>query len=91
MHSGHAVFVANYFGSTVASYRIQSDGTLSNPVDIIDFNDKQKFGSRGPNSARQDIPHPHCALFRRTTASCWYAILAAMRSRSSRSTRKPDI
>ncbi len=59
--SGHAAFVANYFGSTVSSYRIQADGTLSTPVDIIDFKDKEKFGSRGPNSARQDIPHPHCA------------------------------
>jgi len=59
--SGHAVFVANYFGSTVASYRVQPDGTLSQPVSIIDFKDKQKFGSRGPNTVRQDIPHPHCA------------------------------
>jgi 6-phosphogluconolactonase len=59
--SGHAAFVANYFGSTVASYRIQPDGTLSQPVNIIDFKDKQKFGSRGPNTVRQDIPHPHCA------------------------------
>jgi 6-phosphogluconolactonase len=59
--SGHAVFVANYFGSTVASYRVQPDGTLSQPVSVIDFKDKQKFGSRGPNTVRQDIPHPHCA------------------------------
>jgi 6-phosphogluconolactonase len=59
--TGHAAFVANYFGSTVASYSIQPDGTLSQPVTIIDFKDKQKFGSRGPNTVRQDIPHPHCA------------------------------
>jgi 6-phosphogluconolactonase len=59
--SGHAAFVANYFGSTVASYRIQPEGTLSQPVNIIDFKDKQRFGSRGPDSVRQDIPHPHCA------------------------------
>jgi 6-phosphogluconolactonase len=59
--SGHAAFVANYFGSAVASYRVQPNGTLSQPVTVIDFKDKEKFGSRGPNTVRQDIPHPHCA------------------------------
>jgi 6-phosphogluconolactonase len=59
--TGHSAFVANYFGGTVASYRIQPDGTLSPPVDRIDFKDLQKFGGLGPNSARQDQPHPHCA------------------------------
>jgi 6-phosphogluconolactonase len=59
--TGHSAFVANYFGSSVASYRIQQDGTLSMPVDHIDFKDHEKFGALGPNSTRQDIPHPHCA------------------------------
>jgi 6-phosphogluconolactonase len=59
--TGHSAFVANYFGSSVASYRIQPNGTLSEPVDRIDFKDSKKFGALGPNSARQDIPHPHCA------------------------------
>jgi 6-phosphogluconolactonase len=59
--TGHAAFIANYFGGTVASYRIQPDGTLSQPVDRIDFKDPKKFGALGPNSARQDAPHPHCA------------------------------
>jgi 6-phosphogluconolactonase len=59
--TGHSAFVANYFGSSVASYRIQQDGTLSMPVDRVDFKDHQKFGALGPNSTRQDIPHPHCA------------------------------
>jgi 6-phosphogluconolactonase len=59
--AGHVAFVANYFGSTVASYRVQPDGTLSQPVTVIDFKDKEKFGSRGPNTVRQDIPHPHSA------------------------------
>ena len=59
--SGHSAFVANYSGSSVASYRIQPDGTLSQPVDRIDFKDRQKFGALGPVSARQDIPHPHSA------------------------------
>jgi 6-phosphogluconolactonase len=59
--TGNSAFVANYFGSSIASYRIQPDGTLSQPVDRIDFKDHQKFGSLGPNSARQDTPHPHSA------------------------------
>jgi 6-phosphogluconolactonase len=59
--TGHSAFVANYFGGSVASYRIQPDGTLSQPVDRIDFKDHQKFGALGPHSARQDSPHPHCA------------------------------
>lgn len=59
--TGHSAFVANYFGSTVASYRVQPDGILSQPVDRIDFKDRQRFGSRGPNTVRQEIPHPHCA------------------------------
>jgi len=59
--TGHSAFVANFFGSSVASYRIQPDGNLSQPVDRIDFKDHQKFGALGPNSARQDISHPHSA------------------------------
>jgi 6-phosphogluconolactonase len=58
--TGSAAFVADYTGSAVASYRIQSDGTLSQPVDRLDFKDRQKFGALGPVSARQDVPHPHC-------------------------------
>jgi 6-phosphogluconolactonase len=59
--TGHSAFVANYGGSSIVSYRIQPDGTLSQPVDRIDLKDPQKFGALGPNSARQDAPHPHCA------------------------------
>jgi len=58
--TGHAAFVADYMGSAIASYRIQPDGTLSQPVERLDFKDHQKFGSLGPVSARQDVPHPHC-------------------------------
>jgi 6-phosphogluconolactonase len=53
-------FVANYYGGTIASYRIQLDGTLSQPIARIDFKDHQKFGALGPVAARQDTSHPHC-------------------------------
>jgi len=56
--SGRTAFVADYAGSAIATYSIQPDGTLSQPVTRIDYKDP-KFGKRGPNSARQDIPHPH--------------------------------
>ena len=56
--TGEAAFVANYFGSSVATYHVQSSGALSEPVEHFDYKDA-KFGKRGPVSARQDIPHPH--------------------------------
>jgi 6-phosphogluconolactonase len=56
----HAVFVANYHGSSIASYTVSPDGSLSQPVERIDFKDHEKFGALGSNSARQDLPHPHC-------------------------------
>lgn len=55
---GEAAFVANYVGSSIATYRVLPDGALSDPVEHFDYKDP-KFGKRGPVSARQDIPHPH--------------------------------
>lgn len=59
--SGHAVFVADYAGGGIASFRILPDGTLSEPVERIDFKGGSAFGHPGPNHDRQDAPHPHCA------------------------------
>lgn len=56
--TGRSAFVANYWGATIASYSIQSDGTLSNPVDIFNYHET-RFGHLGPNPARQEQPHPH--------------------------------
>jgi 6-phosphogluconolactonase len=56
--TGRAAFVANYVGSTVATYRVLPNGALSEPVEHLDFKDP-RFGKRGPNSTRQDVPHPH--------------------------------
>jgi 6-phosphogluconolactonase len=56
--TGRAAFVANYYGSTIASYRILPSGALSDPVERIDFKD-HRFGTRGPVADRQDAPHPH--------------------------------
>jgi 6-phosphogluconolactonase len=55
--TGHSAFVADYAGSTVATYHVLSNGALSEPVERIGYKDP-KFGARGPN-ANQDAPHPH--------------------------------
>ncbi|MGA1983072.1 MAG: lactonase family protein [Acidobacteriaceae bacterium] len=56
--TGESAFVANYVGSTIATYHVLPDGALSEPVERIDYKDP-KFGHRGPVAARQDVPHPH--------------------------------
>ena len=56
--TGHSAFVANYVGSSISTYSIEPDGALSQPVVRIDYKD-HKFGTRGPVTARQDVPHPH--------------------------------
>ena len=60
--TGRSVYVADYAGGGVASYRIQPDGTLSQPVERVNFRDTEHFGKQGPNEQRQDGPHPHCAV-----------------------------
>ena len=55
-----SVFCANYMGSSIDSFRINPDGTLSQAVEHLDFHEKQ-FGHQGPNKVRQDAPHPHSA------------------------------
>ncbi|HEY4379375.1 MAG TPA: lactonase family protein [Acidobacteriaceae bacterium] len=56
--TGQSAFVANYVGSSIATYRVRADGSLSEPVVRLDYKDP-KFGKRGPVAARQDVPHPH--------------------------------
>ena len=58
--TGQFAYIANYSGGTVTAYRVQPDGTLSQPVQSVDFHDKL-FGTHGPNASRQDGPHPHSA------------------------------
>jgi 6-phosphogluconolactonase len=57
--SGRSAYVANYAGGTVASFQVRPDGSLTQPVDRIDFHNAAVFGHHGPNKARQDGPHPH--------------------------------
>lgn len=59
--SGQFAFIANYAGGTVTSYKVAPDGTLSQPLESIDFHNKD-FGTHGPVAARQDGPHPHSSM-----------------------------
>ena len=59
--SRRSVFVADYAGGCIASYLVRPDGTLSDPVERLDFH-QAAFGHHGPNAARQDAPHPHSAM-----------------------------
>lgn len=56
--TGRCAFVADYAGSAIASYRIEPSGALSPPVERLDYRNP-RFGTRGPNTARQNAPHPH--------------------------------
>ena len=58
--TGSAAFCADYAGSAVASFQVKPDGSLSEPVSRLDFR-QAAFGHHGPNTARQDAPHPHSA------------------------------
>jgi 6-phosphogluconolactonase len=60
--SGHSAYVADYAGGAIASYVVLADGTLSQPVDRVDFRNAAVFGHTGPNKARQDGPHPHSSM-----------------------------
>jgi len=55
--TGESAYVANYVGSTIATYRVLPGGSLSEPVVRLDYKEP-RFGRRGPN-VRQDVPHPH--------------------------------
>lgn len=52
--NGQSVLVANYSTGNVASYRVQADGSLSEPVSFV-----QHEGS-SVNPDRQKEPHAHC-------------------------------
>jgi 6-phosphogluconolactonase len=51
--SGSAVIVANYSAGTLAVFRVQNDGSLSEATQVI-----QHEGS-GPDEGRQEGPHAH--------------------------------
>lgn len=55
--TGRSAFVANYGGGTVSSFLVQPDGTLSEPVERVNFHDEKVLGR--PSAAS---PHPHSSM-----------------------------
>lgn len=55
--SGQYVVVANYNGANITVLPINPDGSLGEVVGTV-----ERTGT-GPNTARQDMPHPHAAVF----------------------------
>jgi 6-phosphogluconolactonase (cycloisomerase 2 family) len=53
---GGSVYVANYVGGSVTSYRVEEHGALSEPVSHF------QYKGSGPNPDRQSSPHAHSAL-----------------------------
>ena len=51
--TGRNVFVANYGGGTLASFQVNSDGSLARRTALI------SFSGSGPNHSRQEKPHLH--------------------------------
>lgn len=58
---GRSAYVADYNGGSIATYLVKPDGSLSEPVDRVDFH-TPRFGHHGPIAARQDATHPHTAM-----------------------------
>ncbi len=55
--SGKFVIVANYSGSTVETIPLLPDGSLAAPTQVL-----RHIGDLGPNTGRQEAPHPHMVL-----------------------------
>ncbi|MFI5337137.1 MAG: lactonase family protein [Opitutales bacterium] len=56
--SGRTVTLVSYHGSTVTSFPLGADGRIGRPVSHLTV-----VGTPGPNTARQDKPHPHSLTF----------------------------
>ena len=55
--NGTLLAVANYSGGTLATYRLNGDGSIA-PLDSLLIS-----GTGGPDMSRQESPHVHCAVF----------------------------
>jgi 6-phosphogluconolactonase len=55
--SGHFALVANYIGANFSVLPIQTTGGVGPATDVF------AVSGKGPNTARQEAPHPHQTLF----------------------------
>ncbi len=63
--SSKYLLVANYVGATYAVLPIKSDGSLGAATDVFTVTGK------GPNTGRQEAPHPHMILFDPANDKVW--------------------
>jgi 6-phosphogluconolactonase len=61
-HAGNAVFAANYAGGSLAAYRLDQKGGLSEATSFFDCRRNPSCGTLGPVKPNQDAPHLHSAM-----------------------------
>jgi 6-phosphogluconolactonase len=52
-HTGHSVFCANYSSGSAASFKVEPNGGLSQPISHF------QYSGHGPDKDRQEGPHAH--------------------------------
>jgi 6-phosphogluconolactonase len=60
--TAHSLFAANYGGGNVVAVSLKSDGSLTAEASAFACKDNVDCGVNGPNAARQEGPHMHCAV-----------------------------
>ena len=60
--NGHSLFAANYGGGSVVAVSLKGDGSLPAQGSAFACKDNADCGVLGPNTARQEGPHMHCAV-----------------------------
>jgi 6-phosphogluconolactonase len=60
--TGKDAFVANYGGGSFAAFSLGEGGALQQRAAFFDCRNNSACGVAGPNSARQDAAHMHCAV-----------------------------
>jgi 6-phosphogluconolactonase len=55
--SGKFVLAANYSGASIIAFPVNTDGSLGSATDF-----RMHTGALGPNTGRQEAPHPHFIL-----------------------------
>ncbi len=59
--TGKDAFVANYGGGSFAAFRLDDSGAIHNTY-FFDCRNNAACGATGPNTARQNAAHIHCAV-----------------------------
>jgi 6-phosphogluconolactonase len=59
--SARSAFVANYTGGSLTAFELNPDASLNADAALFDCSKQPTCDRPGPNKARQDAPHFHCA------------------------------